>query len=148
MLVRQFRPCSLPFCPPTLIIVLWVVSLDRGNEVRLIIASASSWISSKLEPVWFVWTQLSPLQLHPASCLNINPSTYFFFKLQFFLCQIPISQYLRLHPVLRFRKVFFSFTSHIHTGSCPVESRSFTAVHWELSSTNQLEWHCIKPFVI
>ncbi len=56
----------------------WLVSPDRGNEDCLIIASASSWISSKPEPVWFVWTQagnsqLSPLWLHLAPPGSLHP---------------------------------------------------------------------------
>lgn len=54
--IESSDPGGPPFFPPSPII-LWQVILDRGTVDSLIIASASSWMSSKLVMVWFVWTQ-------------------------------------------------------------------------------------------
>lgn len=119
-------PAAFPSCPPPPII-LWLVSLDRGNEDCLIIASASSWISSKLEPVWFAWTQAAD-SCHLCDCIwlpALTSSHPLYSPILFsVLCKFPISPFPCLRELLRLRKVYyclfflnsalryFTFTSH------------------------------------
>lgn len=130
MLARQFWPCSLPSCPPTPIIILWVVRLGWGNEDCLIIASASSWISSKLEPVC-----LSGHSCHLCGCIWLPASTsshplyspISFLNLPLFLYQIPISLSLFASGIELKKSLL-----HFHV----------THSHWELPSRVKIFYRC------
>lgn len=86
-----------PLFFPSSQVILWQVTLDRGTVECLMIASVSSWMSSKLVMVWFVWTQaggslllwygyvwLSAL----TSCQPFYSSICFFSLFAFFLKRI------------------------------------------------------------